>query len=167
MISFKLRLQDPFLKAPVVHVDGPLIRDVAINKTIQFTGTGKGVYGIVAFENGKVIGFTSVDVLGKWKIVLPSPTSFVTSRRIYFEAFDQGSVPLFTIERTIRVIPNNILVLKRHQHVWEPRKPFHWTWDFEMGPTVSSYLLAAPKAGQGWNVLDGMRLVIGNGLQCE
>jgi hypothetical protein len=167
MISFKLRLQDPFLKAPVLYVDGPLIRDVAVNKTIQFTGTGKGVYGIVAFENGKVIGFTSVNTFGKWKIVLPGPTAFVTSRRIYFEAFDQGSVPLFTIERTIRVIPNNILVLKKHQDFWQPGKPFHWTWDFEMGPTVSSYLLAAPKAGQGWNVLDGMRLVIGNGLQCE
>ena len=167
MISLKLRLKDVFQRSPYISVDGELFRDVAIGLPIVFRGSSRGVSGIVVTENGQVIGSGSVSRLThRWKVILESPNSYVTVRRIFFETFGLDGQRLFRVERNIRVIPSRYLVLKRRDVFWDFTSRFHWAWNFKFGNAVATYMLSETPDSSGWNVLDQSKLVIADGIHC-
>ena len=162
IMSIQLRKKNLGRRVSRLSIDGDLNRDVSIMKPIVFKGSAVKVSQIVAVENGQPIGSAKVSRwTNRWSLKIAPPKEFKKERIIFFEAFGADGEYLYRIERTIRIIPHSIPLIRRRRVPWQIHAMNEWKWDFKFGPSAARYLLSGTNEEDGWNVINN-QLVIAN-----
>ena len=138
-----------------LSIDGSHYIDIPLNRYFILKGGSRGIDRVSISSNGRVITEASVSFLTfhRWKALINFPINSSYRQILTVSGLSKNGSVLLKVDRAVRFIAAERLLLKKWRYFWDWNYRFNWSWDFRIGKYVSIYNVSG-KDLHGWKVID-------------